>query len=77
MRFVGEEVAAVAATDDDAAFEAAALIKVEYEPLPAVLDLEKAMQPDAAQLHAKAPGNVAWPTTRPSATRTRLSPSST
>jgi len=60
VRFIGQEIAAVAATDDDAAFEAAALIRVEYEPLPGVLDLEKALLPDAPQLHAKAPGNLAW-----------------
>ncbi len=60
VRFIGQEIAAVAATDDDAAFEAAALIRVEYEPLPAVLDLEKALLPDAPQLHAKGAGNLAW-----------------
>ena len=37
MRYVGDEVAAVAAVDEDTAEEALSLIKVEYEPLPAVL----------------------------------------
>jgi len=38
VRFVGEEIAAVAAIDSDAAEEAIALIHVEYEELPAVFD---------------------------------------
>src|SRR3972149_6087882 len=35
VRFVGDDVAAVAAVDDDTAEEALSLIKVDYEPLPA------------------------------------------
>ena len=38
VRFVGEEIAAVAAIDSDAAEEAIVLIHVEYEELPAVFD---------------------------------------
>ena len=38
VRFVGDEVAAVAAVDEDTAEEALSLIEVEYEPLPAVFD---------------------------------------
>jgi 4-hydroxybenzoyl-CoA reductase subunit alpha len=60
VRYIGQEIAAVAAVDDNAAFEAAALIQVEYEPLPAVLELDKALAPGAPQLHVKAPGNLAW-----------------
>ena len=47
VRYVGEPVAAVAATTPDLAREAAALIQVEYEELPAVFDPEKALQADA------------------------------
>ena len=38
VRYVGDEVAAVAAVDWETAQEAAALIKVDYEELPAVFD---------------------------------------
>jgi xanthine dehydrogenase molybdenum-binding subunit len=49
--FHGHAVAAVAATSTDVAEEALALIEVEYEPLPFVLDAVEAMQPDAVRLH--------------------------
>src|ERR1044071_6710372 len=45
-RYVGEEVAAVAALDADTAEEAIDLIHVEWEPLPAVFDAEEAMKED-------------------------------
>ncbi|MDP6617846.1 MAG: molybdopterin-dependent oxidoreductase, partial [Nitrospinota bacterium] len=51
VRFIGEEVAAVVATDADAAGEALGLIRVDYEPLAAVLEPEEAMKPDAPQVH--------------------------
>ncbi|MBW1803973.1 MAG: hypothetical protein JRJ85_24975, partial [Deltaproteobacteria bacterium] len=35
VRYIGEEIAAVAAVDEDTAWEALELIEVEYEPLPA------------------------------------------
>ncbi len=44
VRFIGDEVAAVAAIDKDTAEEALELIKVEYEELPAVFDVDSAMQ---------------------------------
>jgi 4-hydroxybenzoyl-CoA reductase subunit alpha len=55
VRYVGEEVAAVAATDDYAAEEALSLIRVEYEPLPAVFDVIKAMEEDAPEIHPSHP----------------------
>jgi CO/xanthine dehydrogenase Mo-binding subunit len=55
VRFVGEEVAAVAATDPYIAEEALSLIRVDYEPLPAVFDPEAAMQPGAPEIHATHP----------------------
>ena len=58
VRYIGEEVAAVAAVDEDTAEEALELLRVEYEELPAVFDPEEAMQPGAPQLHAHAPGNI-------------------
>lgn len=51
VRYVGEEVAAVAAIDLDTAEEAIALIDVEYEELPAVFDPLEAMKPDAPIIH--------------------------
>ena len=55
VRFVGEEVAAVAATDPYIAEEALSLIQVEYEPLPAVFDPEAAMRPGAPEIHGTHP----------------------
>jgi 4-hydroxybenzoyl-CoA reductase subunit alpha len=51
VRFVGDPVAAVAATDEDAAFEAAALVRVEYEPLPAVFTSEEALAMPEPRIH--------------------------
>src|SRR5262249_27707484 len=51
VRFVGEAVAAVAATDAETAAEAVDLINVEYEELPAVFDPEEALKPGAPILH--------------------------
>ena len=51
VRFIGEPVAAVAAEDPDLAEEAAALVEVEYEELPAVFDPEGALSPQAPVLH--------------------------
>ena len=45
VRFVGEAIAAVAATDTDIAEEATKSIKVSYEMLPAVYDAEEALKP--------------------------------
>ena len=51
VRMVGDEVAAVCATTEEAATEAAALVKVEYEPLPVILDPFDAMALDAEPIH--------------------------
>lgn len=51
VRFKGDEVAAVAAVDDEVASEALNLIEVEYEELPAVFDPEEAMSPGAPLIH--------------------------
>jgi aerobic carbon-monoxide dehydrogenase large subunit len=47
VRFQGQEVAFVVADDHYAARDALELIDVEYEPLPAVVDARKALDPDA------------------------------
>ncbi len=59
VRYVGEEVAAVAAVDLETAREAVGLIDVDWEELPAVFDPELAMQPDAPVLHEERGSNVA------------------
>jgi len=51
VRYVGQPVAAVAATTREAAEAALAAIEVVYEPLPAVLDLEAALAPGAPLIH--------------------------
>ena len=51
VRFVGDEVAAVAATDEDTALRVLELIRVEYQVLPFVLDPEQALLPDAVAIH--------------------------
>ena len=58
-RFHGDEVAAVAARDEDTAEEALELIDVEYEALPFVVDPLEAMQAEAPLVHDDKPGNIA------------------
>src|SRR4030042_18257 len=58
VRYKGDEVAAVAAVDEDAANEALERIRVEYEDLPAVFDPEEAVKEGAPQLHADSPNNI-------------------
>ncbi len=58
VRFVGERIAAVAADSRELAEEAARLIDVEYEELPAILSPEDALAPDAPILHPEADSYV-------------------
>jgi CO/xanthine dehydrogenase Mo-binding subunit len=51
VRHYGDRVAAVAATDPYIAAEGVELIKVEYEPLPAVFDASEAIEIDAPVIH--------------------------
>jgi len=53
VRYVGDAVAAVAAIDERTAEEAIGLIKVKYEPLPAVFDEMEAMKNDAPKIHGR------------------------
>ncbi len=59
VRFVGEPVAVVVAGDPYRATDAAEAVRVEYEPLPAVLDPEQAVMPGAPSVHAHWGTNVA------------------
>lgn len=58
VRYIGEEVAAVAAENEHIAEEALDLIEVEYEELPAVFDPEEALNSNAPQIH-EGRGNIA------------------
>ncbi|HEY8478082.1 MAG TPA: molybdopterin cofactor-binding domain-containing protein [Chloroflexota bacterium] len=60
VRFTGDGVAMVIAESQAVARDALELIEVDYEPLPAVVDQEKAMEPGAPQLHDSVPNNVAF-----------------
>ena len=51
VRFVGDRVAMVAAETPEIAEKALALIDVEYEILPAILDSRQAMNPEAIKIH--------------------------
>ena len=57
VRFVGDEIAAVAAESEELAEDALRLIAVEYEPLPFVTAIEEALRPDAPAVHEG--GNIA------------------
>ncbi|MBF0476570.1 MAG: molybdopterin-dependent oxidoreductase [Deltaproteobacteria bacterium] len=58
VRFIGDEVAAVAAVDPDIAQEALSLIKVEYEELPGVFDVDAAIKEGAPVIHDYCPSNI-------------------
>jgi putative selenate reductase molybdopterin-binding subunit len=51
VRFVGDRVAFVAAESAEVAEQALALIKVDYEILPAILDCADAMEPSSPRIH--------------------------
>ncbi|MBU0652801.1 MAG: xanthine dehydrogenase family protein molybdopterin-binding subunit [Proteobacteria bacterium] len=58
VRYVGEEVAAVAAIDEDTALQALTLIDVQYEALPSVFTIDDAIAAGAPQLHDAYPNNI-------------------
>ena len=58
VRYVGDEIAAVAAVDLETAMDAVSLIKVDYEELPAVFTVEAAMAEGAPLLHEAYPRNL-------------------
>jgi xanthine dehydrogenase YagR molybdenum-binding subunit len=67
LRYVGAPVAAVAATSRAAAEEALRLIRVAYNPLPFVADMDKAREPTSPTVYESGPktatGNLLPPTT--------------
>ncbi len=58
VRHVGEPVALIVAETAVQAQDAAEMVMVEYEDLPAVVTAAEAMAPGAPQLHPGAPGNM-------------------
>jgi CO/xanthine dehydrogenase Mo-binding subunit len=65
VRFIGEKVAVVAAADPDVAEEALGLIDVEYEDLPAIIDLARALDGDAPLVHENPGAYEGAPAERP------------
>lgn len=59
VRYIGDEIGALAAIDEETAEKALKLIKVEYEPLDAVYDIFDAMKPGAPQIHEHVRNNIA------------------
>ena len=60
VRYPGEAVAFVVAETPTQAQDAAELVTVEYRSLPAVVELEQALAPDAPRLWDDVPGNVSF-----------------
>ncbi len=60
VKWTGEGVAAVVCETEAQAVDALEAIVVDWEPLPTVVDAEKATQPGAPQLHENAPNNVVF-----------------
>jgi CO/xanthine dehydrogenase Mo-binding subunit len=58
VRYIGEPVAALAATDLQTAEEALALIDVQYEELPAAVGIDAARAPGAPLIHEERPDNI-------------------
>ncbi|HVA22676.1 MAG TPA: xanthine dehydrogenase family protein molybdopterin-binding subunit [Candidatus Micrarchaeia archaeon] len=61
--YQGEPVAVVVAGDRAAAADAAELVAVDYEPLPAVVEVGEALRPGSPRTHLGAPDNVCWDVT--------------
>ena len=60
VRYVGDPVALVVAETAAQARDAAELVAVEYETLPAVSDMDAALAEDAPQVHPDVPGNLCF-----------------
>src|SRR5579875_1918313 len=60
VRHVGDPVVAVLATDRYAAADAADLVEIDYEPLPAIVDVEQAAQDGAVRVYDELPNNIAY-----------------
>ena len=60
VRYVGQPIAVVVARDRYAARDAALDVEVEIDPLPAVVDVERALEPGAPRVYEQFPSNLCW-----------------
>lgn len=58
VRYVGDPVAVVVAETAAAAKDGAEAVEVDVEPLPALIDMQAALEPGAAQIYDEVPGNL-------------------
>ena len=58
VRYIGDNVACVAAVSEETADRALELIEVEYEPLPAYFDPEQSMKAERDLIHENRPNNI-------------------
>lgn len=72
VRYVGQPVAVVVATDRYVARDGALDVEVEIEPAEAVVDLERAAEPDAPRVYAGMTDNVCYRLSFPHAETERL-----
>jgi carbon-monoxide dehydrogenase large subunit len=61
--YQGEPVAVVIAQQRGQAADGAQLVDIDYEPLPAVTDLEEAVKPGSPKVHTDQPDNICWDST--------------
>ena len=60
VRYVGEPVAVIVAETRDQALDAAELVAVDYQPLPAVTTVDAARAPDAPEIFVEVAGNLCF-----------------
>jgi len=60
VRYVGDHVAVVVGETLAQAKDAAERVKVDYEPLPAAVDVAATQKPGQPQIHAEAPNNTVY-----------------
>jgi len=60
VNYLGEAIALVVAKDPYTAEDAAELVQIDYEPLEAVEDPEKALEPSATKIHDYLSSNIAY-----------------
>ena len=58
VRYKGEPILGIVATSERAARQALALVRVSYDPLPAVFDVEEALKPGAPSVNPTYPRNT-------------------
>ncbi len=63
VNYVGEAVLAIIAENPNAARDAGELVEIDYEPMVAVEDIERALEPNSPKVHDYLPDNVAYHTT--------------